>query len=50
MIGDVILQPKELLMMPEIPWLKRFDEKPQEEPDTMEQIDYVTMLEKNEYR
>ena len=34
----------------EIPWLKRFDEKPQEKPDEDEQIDYEVMLMENEYR
>lgn len=36
----------------EIPWLKRFDEKPSEEPDndTMEQIDYEVMLEELDFR
>ena len=34
----------------EIPWLKRFDEKPQEEPDEIELVDYETMLEELEFR
>ncbi len=37
-------------MDPEIPWLKRFDEKLQEKPDDDEQIDYEVMLMENEYR
>jgi len=34
----------------EIPWLKRFDKKPPEEPDKMEQVDYEVMLEELEFR
>lgn len=49
MIGEANLRPKELLTMPEIPWLKRFEEEPkEEEPD--EQIDFEVMLMENEYR
>ena len=38
-----------------IPWLKRFDEEPQEssedtEEDKVKQIDYITMLEELEFR
>ena len=37
--------------MPEIPWLKRFDEKkPDEDSDTMEKVDYEVMLEELEFR
>jgi hypothetical protein len=50
MIGEANLQPKELLTMPEIPWLKRFDEPPKEEPEATEQIDYEVMLMELEYR
>ena len=35
--------------IPDIPWLKRFEEEPQEKPDEMEEIDYVTMLEELEF-
>ena len=48
MIGEANLQPKELLTMPEIPWLRRFEEEPKDEPD--EQIDYEVMLMELEYR
>ncbi len=34
----------------EIPWLKRFDEKSDKEPDEIEQVDYETMLEELEFR
>ena len=34
----------------EIPWLKRFEEEPQEDPDEMELVDYETMLEELEFR
>ena len=34
----------------EIPWLKRLEEKPLEEPDEIEQVDYETMLEELEFR
>jgi len=34
----------------EIPWLKRFEEKPDKEPDEIEQVDYETMLEELEFR
>ena len=34
----------------EIPWLKRFEEEPQEDPDELELIDYETMLEELEFR
>ena len=46
MIGEAFSQ--ELIAMePEIPWLKRFEDKPQEEePD----VDYEVMLEELEYR
>lgn len=37
-------------MVPEIPWLKRFDEEPKDEPETTEQIDYEVMLMELEYR
>ena len=50
MIGEANLQPKELLTMPEIPWLRRFDEPPKEEPDLDELIDYEVMLMELEYR
>lgn len=47
MIGEAIMQPKELLTMPEIPWLKRFEEEPkEEEPD----VDYEVVLMELEYR
>lgn len=37
--------------MPEIPWLKRFDEeRTDEEPETMEKVDYEVMLEELEFR
>lgn len=39
--------------MPEIPWLKRFDEERErtdEEPETMEKVDYEVMLEELEFR
>ncbi len=37
--------------MPEIPWLNRFDkENPEEEPETLEKIDYEVMLEELEFR
>ena len=37
--------------MPEIPWLKRFDEeKPEESAETMEKVDYEVMLEELEFR
>ena len=38
-------------MIPDIPWLKRFEE-PQEQPDDdqLEQIDFRTMLEELEFR
>ncbi len=32
------------------PWLKRFDEKRPEEPDTMENVDYEVMLEELEFK
>lgn len=50
MISEAIMQPKELLTMPEIPWLKRFDESQKEEPEATEQIDYEVMLMELEYR
>ena len=34
----------------EIPWLKRFEEEPKDEPDEIEQVDYETMLEELEFR
>ena len=38
-------------MMPEIPWLNRFDkENSEEEPETLEKIDYEVMLEELEFR
>ncbi len=37
-------------MVPDIPWLKRIDEPPKEEPETIEQIDYEVMLMELEYR
>ncbi len=37
--------------MPEIPWLKRFDEeKTDEDSDNMEKVDYEVMLEELEFR
>ena len=39
--------------MPEIPWLKRFDEekeKTDKDSDTMEKVDYEVMLEELEFR
>lgn len=37
--------------MPEIPWLKRFDEeKADEDSDKMEKVDYEVMLEELEFR
>lgn len=37
--------------MPEIPWLKRFDEeRTDEESETMEKVDYEVMLEELEFR
>ena len=39
--------------MPEIAWLRRFDEKPPEKTDeeeSLQQIDYFNMLEELEFR
>lgn len=37
-------------MIPEIPWLERFDEKSQPDQTEMERVDYEVMLEELEFR
>ena len=48
MIGEAVLL-EAITMEPEIPWLKRFEEKQQEKPDD-DRIDYEVMLMELEYR